>query len=260
MAAKRNQDAVLVERAMNLFDARYGLGQAHVKVDGVLSNQDFRTFHWFLWILGISDAQLERVTGWRNLGGWSLLELTTWLAHSSVYLDHHPGGKVRHKENLAKLRNSGTAGHISNRGVNFIIEFEGYSATWYDDGTGTMTIGYGHTTESLHGYRAPLTRLEAVGLLHADLVPYENAVKQVVQPSHLNGGRIDGLTSFAYNLGPGMLTDGGRNSIASRTNRGDYAGAANEILAFDKAVIGGVLQSLPGLARRRRGERSLYLS
>ena len=34
---------------------------------------------------------------------------------------------------------------LSSQGANFIKHFEGERLTAYDDGTGVMTIGYGHT-------------------------------------------------------------------------------------------------------------------
>ena len=70
----------------------------------------------------------------------------------------------------------------------------------------------------------------------------------------LDQPKFDALTSFVYNVGPGGIapsTGIGKALRAKQWNR-----AADELLKWDRA--GG--HSLPGLTRRRKAERALFLS
>jgi GH24 family phage-related lysozyme (muramidase) len=71
-------------------------------------------------------------------------------------------------------------------------------------------------------------------------------------PSGLSPNRLGALVSFAFNVGLGTLQ---RSTLRQLHNRGDYQGAADELLKFSKA--GGKV--LPGLLKRRNDERALYL-
>ncbi|EAS3672836.1 lysozyme, partial [Salmonella enterica subsp. enterica serovar Weltevreden] len=61
------------------------------------------------------------------------------------------------------------------------------------------------------------------------------------------------LVSFAYNLGARTLST---STLLRKLNAGDYAGAADEFLRWNKAGS----KVLNGLTRRREAERALFLS
>jgi lysozyme len=63
---------------------------------------------------------------------------------------------------------------------------------------------------------------------------------------------FDAVVSFAFNAGVGNYQ---RSSIRIKNNRTDYEGAAE---AFMMWTMGGG-KELPGLVRRRKSERALYL-
>ncbi|EDH9820259.1 TPA_asm: lysozyme, partial [Salmonella enterica subsp. enterica serovar Typhimurium] len=84
------------------------------------------------------------------------------------------------------------------------------------------------------------------------LVGYENDVSRLVKVK-LTQGQFDALVSFAYNLGARTLSS---STLLRKLNSGDYAGAADEFLRWNKA--GGKV--LNGLTRRREAERALFLS
>lgn len=230
-----------LQRALQAFSDRYRLGQK-IPVTSVYDATTDRQSKWQQWLLGFSDGQI---------GHWPLDTVIRWLNHPSLYYATHPGGLVRHRARLAQVRSgAGDAQHISAKGVAFIAGFEGFSATWYDDGTGVQTIAFGHTGEG--GVpRPPLSRRQGLDLLHRDLVRYEDGVKQRVKVP-MAQPVLDALVSFAYNLGPGALDDG----IAAAVNRRDLKAAAGILLQYDHA--GG--QRLPGLTRRRQAEAKLLLS
>jgi lysozyme len=93
---------------------------------------------------------------------------------------------------------------------------------------------------------------EVEEILEKDLVRFERGVERLC-PVGLNQPRFDALVSFAFNVGLGNLQ---RSSIRMRHNRGDYEGASEAFMMWTKA--GG--KELPGLVKRRKDERALYLS
>ncbi len=89
-------------------------------------------------------------------------------------------------------------------------------------------------------------------LLNTGLDGYENDVSRLVKVK-LTQGQIDALVSIEYNLGDRTLSS---STLLRKLNSGDYAGAADEFLRWNKA--GGKV--LNGLTRRREAERALFLS
>ncbi|MBJ9199203.1 lysozyme [Citrobacter freundii] len=143
----------------------------------------------------------------------------------------------------------------SDKGIALIKQFEGCKLTAYQDSVGVWTIGYGWT-KPVDGkpIRAGMTIKQetAERLLKTGLVSYENDVSRLVKVD-LTQGQFDALVSFTYNLGSRSLST---STLLRKLNAGDYAGAADEFLRWNKA--GGKV--LNGLTRRREAERALFLS
>lgn len=143
----------------------------------------------------------------------------------------------------------------SDKGIALIKQFEGCKFTAYQDSVGVWTIGYGWT-KPVDGkpIRAGMTIKQetAERLLNTGLVSYENDVSRLVKVD-LTQGQFDALVSFTYNLGARSLST---STLLRKLNAGDYAGAADEFLRWNKA--GGKV--LNGLTRRREAERALFLS
>ena len=143
----------------------------------------------------------------------------------------------------------------SDKGIALIKQFEGCKLTAYQDSVGVWTIGYGWT-KPVDGkpIRAGMTIKQetAERLLKTGLVSYENDVSRLVKVD-LTQGQFDALVSFTYNLGSKSLST---STLLRKLNAGDYAGAADEFLRWNKA--GGKV--LNGLTRRREAERALFLS
>lgn len=143
----------------------------------------------------------------------------------------------------------------SDKGIALIKEFEGCKLTAYQDSIGVWTIGYGWT-QPVDGkpIRAGMTIKQetAERLLKTGLVSYESDVSRLVKVG-LTQGQFDALVSFTYNLGARSLST---SILLRKLNAGDYAGAADEFLRWNKA--GGKV--LNGLTRRREAERALFLS
>ncbi|WP_251854197.1 lysozyme [Enterobacter asburiae] len=143
----------------------------------------------------------------------------------------------------------------SDKGIALIKQFEGSKLTAYQDSVGVWTIGYGWT-QPVDGkqIRAGMTIKQetAERLLKTGLVSYERDVSRLVKVG-LTQGQFDALVSFTYNLGARSLST---STLLRKLNAGDYAGAADEFLRWNKA--GGKV--LNGLTRRREAERALFLS
>lgn len=139
----------------------------------------------------------------------------------------------------------------SDAAINLIKEFEGFRAAPYYDAVGVPTIGYGWT----HGvtmHDKPITEAEATRKLVEGLTSYETGVLNCVDVD-LQQCEFDALVSFAYNLGVHALET---STLLKRLNEGDYIGAADQFLRWNKA--GGKV--LAGLTRRREAERELFLN
>lgn len=142
----------------------------------------------------------------------------------------------------------------SDKGIALIKQFEGCKLTAYQDSVGVWTIGYGWT-QPVDGkpIRAGMTIKQetAERLLKTGLVSYESDVSRLVKVG-VTQGQFDALVSFTYNLGARSLST---STLLRKLNAGDYAGAADEFLRWNKA--GGKV--LNGLTRRREAERDLFL-
>lgn len=127
---------------------------------------------------------------------------------------------------------------------------EGLRLTAYLDGGGVWTIGYGHTGADVReGLTIPLS--EAERLLTRDLRVAEGHVNDVVKVK-LTQNQFDALVSFVYNVGGGAFRS---STLLKLLNAGDYEGAANQLLRWNKDN-GKVVK---GLTNRRHEERELFL-
>ncbi len=138
------------------------------------------------------------------------------------------------------------------RGLALIKESEGLRLSTYLDAVGKPTIGYGHLIRPGETFNGPISQQQAEALLRKDLVDTEQGIAKAVRVS-ITQGQFDALASFVFNLGAGRLRS---STLLRKLNAGDYAGAANQFLLWDKA--GG--KPLKGLTKRRQAERKLFLS
>lgn len=126
---------------------------------------------------------------------------------------------------------------------------EGYREETYLDIVGVPTIGYGTTQGVKMGDRT--TPVKALERALADIQKFEGAIKQCVKvPLHQH--EYDSFSSLAYNIGAGAFC---RSTLVRKLNAGDYAGACNEILRWNRA--GG--KEVRGLTIRRQEEHKKCL-
>ncbi len=246
-----------LEWGLDHFSHEYGLGWRVAK-NGVYEPPDDERSKAMQRILGIPESKIGHIP-FETLFGTNDHGDHGWCWHPSLYWSTgHPivdrQRKSRHLKALAEFRRThhpaGTM-HANRAGVMLIERFEGYFADPYDDGTGTWTIGYGHTGSDVF-HLGHLSAGQAESLLYSDLrKDYEPAVRNAIVKNRLTQGVMNGLTSFVFNVGVGNLT--GQDDIAGKVNRGDLRGAAREMMAY--------VQPFPaGLKPRRRAEVAQLLS
>ena len=97
------------------------------------------------------------------------------------------------------------------------------------------------------------SKQEIEDLFAVDVASFERGVLRLVPGVVGRQGAFDALVSFAYNAGLGNLQ---RSTIRIKANRGEWEEAAEAFMQWTKG--GG--KELPGLVRRRKAERALFLS
>lgn len=134
-------------------------------------------------------------------------------------------------------------------GLALIKQYEGVELKAYKCPAGILTIGYGRTTNVKAGDTC--TQAQADAWLIAEYDGFERNVLALVKVT-LTANQTGALVSFAYNVGVGALKG---STLLRKLNAGDYAGAADQFLVWNKA--GGKV--LAGLVKRRAAERGLFL-
>lgn len=130
-----------------------------------------------------------------------------------------------------------------------VQSFEGFQAVPYWDYQ-QWSSGYGTPAQ---GPDEVIDRETAEQRLREHLAIAARAVDELVTVP-LTPPQRDALISFQYNTG-GLAA----SLLLRRLNGGDYAGAADELLRWNKVEQRGVMVELAGLTYRRRRERALFL-
>ena len=145
---------------------------------------------------------------------------------------------------------------ISNRGLELIKDFEGFSSSAYLDVVNIPTIGWGNTfyedgTKVKMGDQ--ISKTDALKLL--EVIANRDFADKIF-PSikvKVSQSQFDAMVSLAYNIGVGAFL---KSTLLKKVNAGDFAGAGEEFLRWNKA--GG--KEVLGLTRRRQREKQLFLS
>jgi len=156
---------------------------------------------------------------------------------------------------------------IDHKVIEMIKHHEGVRTTPYRCPALLWTVGVGRVIDPNHikvkleerknlpipdGWNRTFSMEEVDKLLAEDLARFESGVQRLCSGG-LTTGRFGALVSFAFNVGLGNLQN---STLRMKHNRGEFEGAAEEFLKWNKA--GG--KELKGLTTRRKDERALYLS
>lgn len=146
---------------------------------------------------------------------------------------------------------------------NLITEEEGLRTDAYQDSTGTWTIGFGTTTINGRPVQ-PGDRLsteQAKSIMQDQVVTKYTSFVDDVQRD-ITPNQFAALTSFEYNLGPGVWQSTTGRQILSYLNEGNAFKAGQLMQLYNKSrnPQTGQLEVNPVLARRRAREGSLLLT
>ena len=146
---------------------------------------------------------------------------------------------------------------ISEKGLNLIKKYEGFSSKPYMCPANVPTIGYGSTYYP-NGTKVKLSddsisEDEATQILeYIAQKDFGSAVNKFVIVE-LTQNQFDALVSFAYNIGRTAFEN---STLLKLLNRGEYEAAAEQFEKWNKS--GGKV--LSGLTKRRFDEQKLFLS
>jgi lysozyme len=157
---------------------------------------------------------------------------------------------------------------ISDKCLKMIKHHEGVRTKPYQCPALLWTVGVGHVIDPNHarvpiadrkalpipaGWDRTLSMDEVDDILQKDLARFVAGVLRLCPETANNQNHLDCLVSFSFNVGLGNLQ---RSQVRQKYNRGDYEGAMDELLTWNKA--GGKV--LRGLDNRRKDEKALFLS
>lgn len=158
--------------------------------------------------------------------------------------------------------------NVSDKCIKMICHHEGVRTKPYQCPALLWTVGVGHVIDPNHakvpmaerkalpipdGWNRTLSMDEVNEILKKDLARFVSGVVRLCPNTATNQSHLDALTSFSFNVGLGNLQ---RSQVRMKYNRGDFEGAMDELLTWNKA--GGKV--LKGLDNRRKDEKALFLS
>jgi lysozyme len=147
---------------------------------------------------------------------------------------------------------------ISPAGLDTLKQLEGFRSAPYDDGFGTVTIGYG-TTHYPDGRKVTsddpsLSKDEAEQIMTEEIEQeYARAVKDLVK-TELNQNQFDALVSLVYNIGHGQFA---RSTALKIINENPNDPAIRDAFMLF-AMAGG--EYVSGLKDRHAAEANRYFS
>jgi lysozyme len=141
----------------------------------------------------------------------------------------------------------------SRAAFDLIASFEGFRTRAVLAPDGQWTLGFGHTATAREGLT--VTRAEAEDLLRWDLLPIEDALRQIAL-TPLSQSQFDALVSFAFNVG---LENFRTSDVLKFLNQGQPVAAALSMHAWRRASVNGRVLTIDALVRRRAAESALFL-
>ena len=144
---------------------------------------------------------------------------------------------------------------ISENGLNLIKEFEGLSLKPYLDVVKIPTIGWGNTFypdgKKVTLNDKPISEIEATELLsYVAQKDFADKIFPLIKVK-VSQNQFDAMVSLAYNIGVGNFS---KSTLLKKVNSGDFDGASNEFLKWNKS--GG--KELLGLTKRRQREYEMF--
>lgn len=143
---------------------------------------------------------------------------------------------------------------LSDNGMKLLEHFEGLRLEAYLDSASIATIGFG-SIKYPNGNKVKLgdkiTKDQAKEYKLHDLKEFESTVNTSVKVP-LTQNQYDALVSLSYNIGSNAFKN---STLLKKLNSGDYKGAADQFLVWNKVNS----KKVQGLVNRREAERNLFI-
>lgn len=143
---------------------------------------------------------------------------------------------------------------LSDNGMKLLEQLEGLRLEAYLDSASIATIGFG-SIKYPNGKKVKLgdkiTKDQAKEYKLHDLKEFESTVNTSVKVP-LTQNQYDALVSLSYNIGSGAFKN---STLLKKLNSGDYKGAAEQFLVWNKVNS----KKVQGLVNRREAERNLFI-
>ncbi len=150
--------------------------------------------------------------------------------------------------------------HTSSKGQKYIRQYERFEPKPYDDGTGKMTIGYGHVIKNGENFNS-ISKPESIRLFEKDLNKVENVIKKLVT-RNLTQKQFDALASFIYNVGESNFSN---STLLLYLNNDDfisenYPNMESAFKAFNKTYNPKTkkIETNYGLVNRRKDDWNIF--
>jgi lysozyme len=139
---------------------------------------------------------------------------------------------------------------VSDKGIEFIKQWEKLALDAYNDGAGYMTIGFGHRIRDGENFKR-IDEEKARDLLMSDVEDVEVALTDCIERD-ISQEQFDAVCSLGFNIG---ITAFKRSKLLYKLNTGrPFRECVTE---FDKWVFAGS-KKMAGLIKRRAAERRLF--
>ena len=202
---------------------------------------------------GAQVKELQRLLSLREDGVFGIKTLKAvkdFQSKNGLVSDGVVGSKTF--ESLAT--NKKQSNNLSDNGMKLLEQFEGLRLEAYLDSAGIYTIGFG-TIKYPDGSKVKkgdkITKDQAKEYKLHDLKEFESTVNTSVT-APLSQNQYDALVSLSYNIGSGAFKN---STLLKKLNNGDYKGAAEQFLVWNKVNS----KKVQGLVNRREAERNLFL-
>ena len=202
---------------------------------------------------GAQVKELQRLLSLREDGVFGIKTLKAvkdFQSKNRLVSDGVVGSKTF--ESLAT--NKKQSNNLSDNGMKLLEQFEGLRLEAYLDSASIYTIGYG-TIKYPDGRKVKkgdkITKAQAKEYKVHDLKEFESTVNTSVKVP-LSQNQYDALVSLSYNIGSGAFKN---STLLKKLNSGDYKGAAEQFLVWNKVNS----KRVQGLVNRREAERNLFL-
>lgn len=208
------------------------------------------------------DAEKKRI---KQMSWWSEVAENLGLPMEGRVYHLHPVGIIANCKVIAGKGRKAKPWSISSEGIEFLKQYEAFSAVMYNDSAGHATIGYGHLIHhgpingaaSENPFLQGLTVAQAEALMKADLVEYEARVNNGIDVE-LAQHEYDALVIFAFNIGgPGFSS----SSARAKLNQQAYGDVGEKMKMWNKVTLqDGTRVVSDGLVNRRAEEVEIFES